>query len=186
MGERAAKVAVGMSTAAAIAAALAWVNSRRAQAAPGGEGFVLPEELVNLIAAIAASADGVDDNTQQIIEEIAKLSIDVQGFPDNVTKIQTVRVVCTIAARAYQLPDLDVPNGMRLLISAWPLNVNLIYVGEDQSAATNANRVYALAAGANIGYQVKNAREIWVSAVVAGNSVSVTCEKPSSPWVGGG
>ena len=181
---RSAKVAVGMSTAAAIAAALAWIKSSSAQAAPENRGglnmsnFKLPEEFVNLIAAIAASADGIDENTLQLIKEIAKISIDVQGFPNNVKRIQTVRVVCTVAARAYQLPDITIPNGMQLTIKAWPLNGNLIYVGEDQAAAININRIHALAASEQVFYFVKSAKTIWVSAVVPGESVTITSEKP--------
>ena len=68
--ERASQVAAGMSTAAAIAAALAWLSSRKAEAAPPGE-ITIPPELMKLLVAIAQSTDRIDEDILKILNAIA-------------------------------------------------------------------------------------------------------------------
>ena len=175
MGNQSSRVAATMSTGAAIMAALAWLKSGKAEAAPPG---TIPEELMQLVIAIAGSAQKVDENTLAIISAIESLALKGGlGWPPNAPGIQTVRVICALAATAYQLPDMAIPSGMQLTIKAWPLNGNLIFVAENQSAATNMNRIHALAASEQVFYQVQNANSIYVAAVVATESVTITSEK---------
>lgn len=173
--ERAAKVAAAMSTGAAIMAALAWLAGKKAQAAPPG--YELPDEFWNLLIAIAGSTDSIDTDLDTLIDQIKKLSLDVQGWPPHARTIQSVRVVCVAAATPYHLPDFAIPDGMSLCIKSWPFNGNLIYIGEDQGAATNINRIHALAASEQVFYYIENANAIWISAVAAGDSVTITSEK---------
>ena len=174
---RSAKMAAGMSTAAAIAAALAWLNSGKVEAAPGE--FTLPEEFVQLIAAIAASSDSIDYNLLQVIEEITKLALNVQGFPANTTGIRSFTRVCAVANQAYQGDDMVIPEGMSLIIKSYPLNaaLSLIRVASSISEATNINSSWPLLPSETVAYQVQNANQVYVSGTVAGIMAVFSSEK---------
>lgn len=171
---RTAKTAITISTAAAITAALALFTGKAKAAVGNGQ---IPEELWNLIIAIAKSADNIDADMDTLISKLGEAGITVQGWPENCNAIQTVRIICTVANQAYQLPDMDIPDGFQLLVKAWPLNAGLIYVGEDQSAATNPNRIFALNRSETVGIAIVSGNVAWVSATVAGDSVCLICEK---------
>jgi len=168
-----------LGSTATIAGAIALARIKAAQAQEGGgSGIVeLPQELWNLLISIAQSLDNIDIDTDKVINALEGSSINFQGWPPNADSVQTIRVICPVANRAYQLPDMPIPEGFSLVIAAWPLNVNLIYIGEDQAAATNANRVDALAAGGLRTLAIYNAKLIWVSALAAGDSVTLISEK---------
>jgi len=174
---RSAKMAAGMSTAAAIAAALAWLNSGKVEAAPGE--FTLPEEFVQLIAAIAASSDSIDDNLTQVIEEITKLALNVQGFPANAPGVRAFSVLCVAANQAYQGNDMAVPEGMMLSVKSYPTNAvgSIIQVASSISEATNINSSWPLIPNEAMTWQVQNADQIYVSATVAGSIVIFGAER---------
>jgi hypothetical protein len=174
-----AKMAAGMSTVAAIAAALAWINSRKKVTAPPGEELTLPPEFVQLIAAIAASSDSIGNNLLKVIEELTNLSINVQGFPANTQGIRTFTKLCAIANQSYQGDDMVVPEGMSLLIKSYPTNAgaSIIRVASSISDATNLNSSWPLLPNEAVGYQVKNANQIYVSASIAGSIVIFSAER---------
>jgi len=170
-----AKLAAGMSTAAAIAAALAWINSRKVQAA--GE-IVLPEEFVQLIVAIAASTAAIDENVLKILNELATLAIG-GGFPHNTKGVRAFTKVCVAANIAYQGDDMAVPDGMFLAIKSHPLNAvgSLVLVASSPADATNPNSSWPLAFNEAVTYQVQNANEMYVSSNIAGSIAVFSCEK---------
>ena len=173
--DQASKAAVVVSVGAAITAAYALL--KRTKAAPGGV-LQLPEELWNLIIAIASSVDSVDTDLDQVISAINSLALTAgQGWPSNTDSIQTFRVICVAANTAYPLPDMAIPDGFSLVVAAWPLNANLIFISDTPSGATNPNSIDALAAGGLRTLSVQNAKCIWVSAVAAGDSVTLLSEK---------
>jgi len=172
--DRTAKGAMAVSVGSAIAAAVALL--RQSPSASNGA-VQLPQELWNLLIAIAASTDGADKDLDAVVQALKSLSVNVKGWPSNTDAIQTTRVICNVANQAVQLPDMPIPDGFSLVIAAWPLNANLIYLGDGQSAATNPNRVDALAAGGLRTLAVSNANIIWVSALAAGDSVTLLSEK---------
>lgn len=175
----AAKIAAGVSTVAAIAATLAFLNSRKTAAAPPGEDFVLPDEFIRLIAAIAATADSIDGNMLRVITELAKLAINVQGFPANARGVRTFTRNCAVANRAYQGDDMAVPEGMSLIIKSYPTNPvgSLIQVASALSDATNVNSSWPLMPNEAVGYQVQNANQMYVSSTVAGLLVVFSVER---------
>jgi hypothetical protein len=177
--EKSAKMAAGMSTVAAIAAALAWINSRKAQPSPPGGELILPEEFVNLVVAIAANSDTIDNNLLKVIDELTKLAINVQGFPANAQGIRSFSKLCAVANQAYQGDDMVVPEGMSLLIKSYPTNVaaSIIRAASSQSDATNPNSSWPLVPNEAVGYQVKNANQIYVSASIAGSIVIFSAER---------
>jgi len=171
--QRDAKVAAGMSTAAAIAAALAWLNSKKVGAAPGD--FVLPEEFVQLIAAIAASSDTIDANVQRIIHELSTLAIAVQGWPANTDSLTALRVAVVVTGT--QLPSITIPSGMSIVLKAWPLNPGWLQVGASIAECSNVNQSFPLLPSEIVTYQVQNADEVYVAGTVAGCFVTITVEQ---------
>jgi len=175
----AAKAAAGMSTMAAIAAALAYINSRKAAPAPPGGELTLPPEFVQLITAIAASSDSIDSNVLKVISELSKLSINVQGFPVNTNSVRSFSKLCAVANQAYQGDDMVVPEGMSLLIKSYPTNAaaSIVRVASSISDATNINSSWPLVPNEAVGYQVRNANQIYVSATIANSIVIFSAEK---------
>lgn len=160
--DQSSKVAAGMSTAAAIMAALAWLKSGKAEAAPPG---AIPEELMNLVIAIANSAEKIDENTLAIVAAIQALMLEGGlGWPPNAERITAIRTACTVVIKPYQLPSITVPDDMQLLLLAWPLNPGWVFVGASAAECTNINQSYPLPPGATVAYRIKNADTIWVSA----------------------
>lgn len=170
-------VAAGMSTAAAIAAGLALLAAmKRAEAAPPGEVPEIPQELVQLIIAIAASADAVDDNTRAIIAAIKALSFEgALGWPPNVNSGTALRIA--IATTGTRMPYIAVPSGMALVIKAWPLNPGWLQVGFSLAECTNVNQSYPLLPNESVGYFIQNADEVYIAATVAGCFACLTVEQ---------
>lgn len=178
MGERdkASQVAIGISAAAAIAAALAFAQKAKAATPEIPEGVVqLPQELWNLIIAIADSLDSVDTDLDTVITELSKISISVQGWPPNAVGITSLRV--PIAITGTQLTYIAVPSGMSLVIKAWALNPGWLQVGASLAECTNINQSFPLLPSEVVGYQVQNADQIYIAATVAGCFACLTVEQ---------
>lgn len=178
---RAAKAAVGISAGAAVIAALALLTRQAKAAPPGeeGEAAQLPQELWNLIIAIAESADDVDAGIKDVVDKLSQLAINVQGFPPNARSMTAVRVACLVVAQPYQFPTLLVPDGMSLHLLAWPLNppASLISVGSSAAECSNINQSYPLVPGGTVDYFVQNADTLWVSANIVPAWVVATAEQ---------
>ncbi len=174
----AAKAAIGISTAAIIAAAIA-VSRKPAAAAPPGGQLTLPPEFVQLIAAILATSDSIDSDLLKAIDAISKLSINVQGFPANAPGTRSFSKLCAVANQSYQSDDMVVPEGMSLLIKSYPTNAgaSIIRVASSISDATNPNSSWPLLPNEAVAYQVQNANQIYVSASIAGSLVIFSAER---------
>ena len=175
MEDRKAGVALAISIPTAIAAAVAL--TKKVQAA-GGE-LVIPKEFWDLIIALASSAGTIDNSIQKVIQELAKLTINVQGFPANARGTRSFSIVCTVANQAYQGNDMIVPEGMSLLIKSYPTNAvgSLIRVASALSDATNPNSSWPLMPNEAVGYQVQNANQMYVSGTAIGLLVIFSVEK---------
>lgn len=182
-GDKASRTAAVMSTAAAIAAGLAWLRSgKAAQAAPGE--LQIPEELMQLVMAIATDVDHIDKTTlQNILDAIAgiRLNILVQGWPPNTEGSRAFAVLCVAAATPYRASDLVIPDGMSLAIKSSPLNAvgSLIFVAKTPAECTNPNSAWPLIPNESITYQVKNANAYHVSTNIAGSIAIFTAEQRS-------
>lgn len=132
---------------------------------PSGEDPALAL-LRQIIAGIQASNVKLDD---------LKKSVDlIAGFYRNSATIQIAGDVCPAINQPYNLPDMQVPDGMELMVMAWPLNAvgSLIYVSYSASGATNINQGWPLVPGAVYPMRVQNAKEVYVATNV-----------PTSRWV---
>lgn len=165
------KVAVGISTGAAIVAALAWLKTGKAQAAEG-----IPDELMNLVIALANSAEKVDENTLATVAAIKEIALEGGfGWPSNAQYITSLRV--GIMVNGTQLPYMGIPSGMALVIKAWPLNAGWLQVGRTQAECVNINQSFPLIPSEIVTYQVINADRIWIAGTVAGCFACLTAEQ---------
>jgi len=170
-----ARVATGISITAAIAAALAWINSRKVGVAPPGGELVLPDEFVQLIIAIAAKAGTIDNSIQKVIQELTTLAINVQGWPANTDSLTALRVA--VAVTGTRLPSITIPSGMSLVIKAWALNPGWLQVGASLGECTNINQSFPLLPSEVVAYQVQNADQIYIAANAAGCFACLTVEQ---------
>jgi len=168
------KAAVGLSAAATIAAVAAWLNSRKQVAA--GE---IPDEVIQLIMAIAASSNNIEGGIQQLITELSNLGINVQGWPPNVRRIRTFTIVCAVAGQPYRGSPMAIPSGRSLVVKANALNAvgSLIYVATAAAECTNPNSSYPLVPNEPIGYAVQNAEDVYVCSNVAGSTAIFSAEQ---------
>lgn len=168
MADKKAGAALAISIPAVIAAAAAL--KKRTQAAPPESELVIPQELIDLVVAIA-------ELDQQILEALQKLSIDVQGWPENANGITAMRV--QIPVTGVRMPFTAVPSGMNLVIRAWPGNPvgSMLQVSGSQGECVNPNQSYPLQPGEVVAYQVENAQQIYIGATVAGCTAVLTVEQ---------
>jgi hypothetical protein len=168
--DNSAKVAAGASTIAAIAAGLAYLNSKKVAA---GE-FVIPDEVVQLIVALAASSEEIRLGVQTLIEKLG-IGGGGQGWPANTDAITSLRVAVDLTGT--QLPFIAIPSGMTLAIKAWTLNPGWLQVGATRAECTNVNQSFPLLPNEVVTYQVENADKIYIGATAAGCFACLTVEQ---------
>jgi hypothetical protein len=165
-GENDARAAAGFSAAAAIAAAIALLRK------PVGGETVIPEEVIQLLIAIAGSSEDILAKAQEILEALGTGG--GQGWPANTDSITGLRVAITPATGA-QLPSIIIPSGMAIVIKAWALNPAWLFVGPTPGEAGNINQSFPLLPSETVSYFVENADEIYVSAMTPGGVPTLGC-----------
>ena len=176
--DKTSKAAIVVSVGAAIAAAFAL--GKKVQAAPPGAPIQLPQELWNLIIAIASSVDSVDTDLDEVISAIKSLALaGGRGWPPNADGTRSFSILCVAAATPYEANDMEIPDGMSLAIKASPLNAvgALIFVARTPAECTNPNSAWPLIPNEAITYQVKNAKAFYVSTNVPGSIAIFTAEQ---------
>jgi len=166
--DNSAKVAAGASITAAIAAALAYLKIKK----PGE--FIFPDEVVQLIVALAASSAEIRAGVQTIIEKLAAGG-GGQGWPANTDAITSLRVA--VAVTGTQLPFIAIPSGLTLVIKAWSLNPGWLQVGATRAECINVNQSFPLLPNEVVTYQIENADKIYVGATAAGCFACLTVEQ---------
>lgn len=169
--DRNARVAATLSTGAAIGLAIALINSRRVEAGQP----VIPDEVIQLIIAIADSSENIKTSTQDILHTLETLGIG-QGWPANANSITSLRVAIT-PITGMQLPSIIIPSGMFLVIKAWPINPGWIQVGATAAESGQINSSWPMLPNEVVWYQVQNADEIFIAATVAGCWACLTVEQ---------
>ncbi|MCK9602736.1 MAG: hypothetical protein M0R06_27050 [Sphaerochaeta sp.] len=178
--DKAMTVAAVGSTISAIAAAI--LLARKPVSAAANE---FPPEVLEILSAIAQGEATTIEQIQQIINLIGQQGQpgggSSSGYPPNATSIAAFFVNCPLAQpNAYQLPALQIPEGMRVaLLARNPLGVNggIIYVGKSQVDAGGNTQAWPLPANATISYRITNSNQLWIGATVAGEGVYVTVEQ---------
>ena len=178
------KAAIVVSVGAAIAAAFALMQ-KRAEAAPA-QIVGLDEATMNLLIAIAQASGNIDSNTLAALAKlqaiIDKIGVGVgRGWPPNAEGARTFAVLCPAVATPYQVPDMEIPDGMSLAMKASPLNAvgSYTFVARTPAECTNPNSAWPLVPNESITYQVKNANAFYVSTNVAGSIAIFTAEQRS-------
>lgn len=166
--EQSAKLSAGMSTTAAIAAIIAAYKSGKVAAGD------LPEELMNLIIAMANNLESIDTDLDQVIAALSNQGI---YWPSNTDSITSLRALVTPAG--MQLPSVIVPSGMTLVLMGWPTNPAWLQIGASAAEAANINQSFPLLPGQVVQYQVQNANQIYVATAgaVAGCFICLTVEQ---------
>ncbi|KKM60864.1 hypothetical protein LCGC14_1537530 [marine sediment metagenome] len=171
----AAKTAAVMSTAAAIASGFALIRSGKVAAAPGSPGAI-PVEVIELLVAIAQSADNTDKDMDTLLDAVQNLTLDTRGWVPNADEIVSGRMDVEALNTARQLPHLVVPDDMEIQLKGWPANGGVIYVASSDPEAKNINSVWPLLPNEAIGYRIKNLNEIYFSGTAVGDWVCWTVE----------
>ena len=175
--DRTGKTALVVGSAAAIAAAIAL--SKKTAAAPGGKQVVtLDETTMNLLVAIAQGIQNLNQSFQNLIPGEPGQMV-VQGWPPNTKGTLSFTVACVAAATAYQVSDVEIPDGMALAIKSSPLNAvgSLIFVARTPAECINPNTAWPLIPNEAITYFIKNAKTIYISSNVAGSIAIFTTEQ---------
>ena len=166
-----AKTAAVMSSAAAIAAALALLKKDPVYAAEQG----WPPEILELLIAIASDIDSSLSKQDELIRLLGVRpsgSVSTgQGWPPNTEEIEASRAQIAALDTFYRLPDRPIPDGMSLLVKGAPTNAGIVYVARSASAAVNINQAWPLLPNENVRYFVKNVQAIYISGITAGGSV---------------
>ena len=183
MADEKAKTGLAAGAGGLIGAAAALLLARKAEAAPPPVGEVtLDEAAMNLLLAIAESADSIDADTSEVFNAInrlaAALGVSVLGNPP---EILNLRVFIPVVNQPIQLPNITIPYDMRLVIKAWPTNMGLIYIANSRPEALNINAVYPLLANELYWCKIKNMQQLWLNATRAGESAVVSVEQQRRP-----
>jgi hypothetical protein len=96
----------------------------------------------------------------------------------NPNGIATGRIVCALANTPYNLPDIAIPDGHTVRIRTGNVNAGLILISENRSTVVSLDATYALPLNQDVPIKISNASLIWVSATVAGDTLSFIVERP--------
>jgi hypothetical protein len=161
-----ARAAAGFSAVAAIAAALALLRKPVAGGQP-----VIPDEVIQLLIALAGSSDEINATVQEILQA---LGAGGQGWPANTDSITGLRVAIN-PPTGVQLPSIIIPSGMALVIKAWALNPAWLFVGPTVAEAGNINQAFYLMPSETVTYFVENADQIYVAGMTPGGVPTAGC-----------
>lgn len=139
---------------------------------------VIPDEVVQLICAIAATSEETKITVQSILDALQGTNGNgtgvIQAWPPNANSITALRVAITPAA-GIQLPAIFIPSGMTLALKAYALNAAWLWVGASMAEAANVNQAFPLLPNEVVTYQVENADQIYVSAMTPAGVPTAGC-----------
>lgn len=159
--DRQGAAALAISVPTALALALSYLKGQK-----NGEA-VFPDEVVQLICAIAATSEEIKTSVQAILDALptdGNGGIIQGGWPPNANSITALRVAIN-PANGVQMPSIYIPSGMTLAIKAWALNAAWLWVGASIAEARNINQAFPLLPNEIVTYQVENADQIYIAAM---------------------
>jgi hypothetical protein len=172
------KTAAAAGAGALIAAAATLLIARKAKGGSPAEETALDEAAMNLLLAMAQSAESIDADIESLLSTVNRLAGQLGVGPlENAPEIASWTTYVAAVGTAVQLPDRRVPYDLQLVIKALPTNLGLIYVGNSRADATNVNSSYWLLANEGVGYKILNAKQLWINASRAGEGVVCTVEQ---------
>jgi hypothetical protein len=128
--------------------------------------------------------------SEQLLAQIRDLLTDIRSktpvgahlaYPKNTAAVQVLRVPVLVANRAYQCPELSIPDGMALVIKAAPYNnaAGYIRVGQTAAECLNINSSFPLVPNESISLYIVNANKLYFSGTVTGDFVYFLVETRS-------
>jgi hypothetical protein len=120
--------------------------------------------------------------SDQLLAQIRDLLTDIKAktpvgahlsYPKNTAAIQVLRAPVLVANRAYQCPELSIPDGMSLVVKSAPYNnaAGYIRIGQTAAECLNINSSFPLVPNESVGLYVVNANKLYFSGTVAGDFV---------------
>lgn len=163
----------------AIAAAISMV--RKAPAAVASTIVGLSQNVMDLLAAMAQGVGSIDGKLDEILSKMGSGGSSGNSYPPNADTIHVIFVNCpNVQPQSYPLPDLQVADGLTVLIEAPTTNARAVYIGGTQPEAGQTLSAKPLIPGQNIAIPVKNTKTLWVGALSAGDGVYVTAPQRQS------
>ena len=164
--------ALAISVPTAIALAYSFLKGQKVEAGD----YVLPQEVIELLIAMAATAEDTKTAVQTILENLETGEGGAgQGWPANANTVTSLRV--QIDVTGTQMPSIFIPSGMALVIKAWALNPGWLQVGASMGECVNVNQSFPLLPNEVLTYQVENADQIYIAATAAGCFACLTVEQ---------
>lgn len=169
--------ALAISVPTAIALVYSFLKGQKVEAGPNGE-YVLPEEVIELLVAMAATSEETRIAVQAILARLAEGG-GGQGWPPNTKYVRSSGITCVAANTAYEAPNMIVPSGMALIVKSHPINApgTLIQVATTPADCLNPNSSYPLLPSEAVSYHVQNAEVLRVSSTAAGSIVVFSSEQ---------
>lgn len=173
------KATLAISSASVITSAIALLSKRSSVVEASGP-MSLDDATMQLLIALAASSDRIDNTLNQLMEFIQS-NQGVSGPPEYPNNHHTVSfsVVCQQANTPYRVPECDIPPGRNFVVKGYPTNAGLIYVATGAAPSANWQQAWPLMPNEPVGYRIQNANVLWVSAQVAGDIAVCTVEQDS-------
>ena len=167
-------IALGVGVPTAIGLVYSFLKGQKVEAGD----YILPEEVIELLVAMAATSEDTRVAVQAILARLAENG-GGQGWPPNARYARSSGVTCVAANTAYQAPDMTVPSGMALIVKSHPINAvgSVVQVATTPADCLNANSSYPLIPSEAVSYHIQNANVLWVSATAAGSIVVFSCEQ---------
>lgn len=175
--DKAAKVAAVSASAAAL---FGLIDLLKKQPVASGGQLQFPPELMALLAAMAQVQVEIETDIESLLAAVQELSFNAQGYPPNADYPMGGRIDLNVALTPYRLPPIIIPDGFTFLVKSWPNNPvppALVYVSKSSGEAPNPYSTWPIVPNEVIGYNIKNAQEIWVAATVVPAAVVWTVEQ---------
>lgn len=140
--------------------------------APGSEPVDL-NTITDLLTQINNNLIAFNEMFSQT-EETSQLT--VQGYPNNATGLEIVRLDIAALNTAYQFPDVEVPNGFQVLFKAWPTNAGIIYLGKTGPDARNVVQVCPMLPNDVVTLAIKNSKMVFITGTAVGDFMTMMVE----------
>lgn len=117
-----------------------------------------------------------DDDSDNATYYTRQVSLQVRTLCENRDAWEVNVYTIGTAGTGEMLPDLDIPNGMMLVVRAHPDNAGSVYLSHNKIGAESASNRITIAAGQGINLYLTNANLVWWNASQAAQKVEVYVE----------
>ncbi len=171
-----------------VATLLAKVQTARA-APPEGVDPAVWEMMLNVVEAMAAQQQQIEQLTQSINQLVIALggslslgedpfaNMPLSGDGSRGLGFTTGQLVCAVINQGFRLPQIPIPKNKQFIVKAHPNNVGWIYLAVMQAQSRNINISYMLLPNEGVGLFIRNADQCWVMAPTLNDAVVFIVEQ---------